>query len=188
MTLGKCRSKGYDAAVMNGRLLLCLLAFACLSVRGRGADETQAPLLAATDDAGLKAAVGQTVIVRGTVTRTGKSKATGVNFLNFASGDFTIVTFGRNLKDFAEGEPADVYKDKHIEIRGEVILYKEKAQIELTSPGQIRIVDEAAVAEASRPHAPPGDREAPSKEKVGDPAAADEGKPTKIDPKKYFTD
>lgn len=160
--------------------------FLLLAIGPAGVSAAEDPsiptLLAATDDAALRAAKGQTVVVRGKVTRTGKSKATGVNFINFGAGDFTVVTFGKNLKAFPEGEPADLYKDKFIEVRGEVSLYQDKPQIELASPAQIRIVDEKAVAEASEKEGPAEKAE----HKDPEPAATDTA--TGVDPRKYFTD
>lgn len=167
---------------MTDRVLALFLLLA-LSASLSADDGVAPPLIAATDDAALKAAKAKIVLVRGKITRTGKSKATGVNFLNFGDGEFTVVTFGKSLKAFPDGEPADVYKDKFVEIRGEVTFYKEMPQIELVDPAQIRIIDEKAAAEAIAkvPAAP----EAVPPAETAEPAAE---RPTSVDPRKYFSD
>jgi DNA/RNA endonuclease YhcR with UshA esterase domain len=170
---------------MIARILVILLLLSPSALLT--ADEEAAPpLFSATDDAGLKAAKGKIVRVRGKITRTGKAKATGANFLNFASGSFTVVTFGKSLKEFPDGEPADAYKNQCVEIRGEVTFYKDMPQIELSAPAQIKVIDEKAVAEASARKSDVAKADV-AVEGVNSTAVPIE-KTTEVDPRKYFSD
>ena len=112
--------------------------------------QTVAPAIPSTDEAALKAAVGKTATVRGKVTRAHAWDG-GITFLNL-DGRFTVVCFKKNLGKFPS-PPEKIYEHKTIEVTGMVSLHKEKPQIEISSPDQVKVVD-AAPAPAA-PAAPP---------------------------------
>ncbi|MDF1814467.1 MAG: hypothetical protein P1V20_19835 [Verrucomicrobiales bacterium] len=84
---------------------------------------------------------GETVRVRGFVTST-STNATGINFLDFKDTDFVCVTFGRFVSNFTDGPPAEVYKEKWIEVSGEIQNYRGAPQIRVESPEQVKILAE----------------------------------------------
>ena len=138
----------------------------------------------------IRAAEGKEIKVRGIVERTGRSKGSGMNFLNFTGGEFTVVIFGRSLKNFPEGEPADMFKGKLVEVTGKVEFYKEKPQIVVEETARIVLLD----PETKKPVAAPEEEQASGK-KI--PAAKDKKseapKPVtpakvKVDPRLYFDD
>ena len=151
-----------------------------LSVLGQEAEKEPIPEFHVTEIDKIRAAKGKTVKIYGKVTRTNKSQNTGTNFLNFEIKDFTVVTFGRDLKAFTKGEPSDTFKDKFIEITGVIEFYKDAPQIVLKSPDQIREMPE------KKPPSP--EAEAKPGDKKPEPSAPAKDLPKKVDPKKYFTD
>ena len=166
---------------MCGVFTRVALALAVLCSSAIAQEEEAALVFHVTEIDKIRAAKGKKATVRGKVVRAGRSKNTGTNFLNFEVADFTVVTFGRDLKNFTKGEPADVYKDKFVEVTGEIAFYKENPQIVLKSPDQIKISEEKP---------PPAKEEPESKQKETGPdgAAKKEDKPKKVDPRKYFSD
>jgi hypothetical protein len=87
-------------------------------------------------------AVGETVYVSGTIVRTGKY-GESIAFLNFdreRPPAFVAVIFRDNWDKFP-GDPTELYKDKIVEIRGTIVLHKEKPQIVVTRPEQIQVLD-----------------------------------------------
>ena len=102
------------------------------------------PIYAATDVDGIRAKEGQKVMVWGETTGSGKSSS-GMNFVNFKDTEFYLVTFKTDLKPFGDAEPADAYDGKRIVVTGVISIYKDKVQIKLTSPDQVKILadDEA---------------------------------------------
>ncbi len=128
-------------------VLLGLLANASCSAEQRvepraaePADESQA--IAVTDVAVLRQKVGETVTVRGRVSRTGKSSS-GINFLNFAGTELTVVCFKENAAKF-DAAPADLFDGKDVEVTGTLERFKGKLQVPLDGPDAIRIVKVAA--------------------------------------------
>ncbi|MCP4849423.1 MAG: hypothetical protein GY899_15915 [Verrucomicrobiaceae bacterium] len=105
------------------------------------AGQLEIPVLDVQKIDGIRASEGKEIKVRGLVERTGKSKGSGMNFLNFTGGEFTVVVFGRSLKNFPEGEPADIFKGKLVEVTGKVEIYKEKPQIILEEPSRIVVLN-----------------------------------------------
>lgn len=100
----------------------------------------EAPVrLESTDVAGLKAALGKPVVVRGKV---GKTRAWegGITFINLAGG-FTVVCFKKNLANFPE-PPDKTCAGKTIEVSGKLTEHKGKLQIEISKPEQIKVLDE----------------------------------------------
>lgn len=139
----------------------------------------------------IRAAEGKQIKVRGLIERTGRSKGTGINFLNFTGGEFMAVIFGRSLKNFPKGEPADLFKGKLVEVAGKVEFYKGNPQIVLEEPSQIIVLDPVT----RQPVAAPVERKAAAPEKK--PGAGNSKDPEKttdaptkgkVDPRIYFDD
>ncbi|MCA9116918.1 MAG: hypothetical protein KDA79_17690 [Planctomycetaceae bacterium] len=93
-----------------------------------------------TDLETLRRNVGKTVTVYGQVSRTGKSSS-GINFLNFANTELTIVCLKDDAAKFKDGQPADKYRDAEIEVTGEVERFRGKLQVALTAPEHIRRIE-----------------------------------------------
>lgn len=157
-----------------------------------GLAQEKVPVLKVAEIDKIRAAVGEKMTVIGTVERAAKSKGSGMNFLNFPGGEFSVVVFAKNLKNFPDGEPADVYDEKLVQVTGTIALYQDKPQIVLDTPAQITILN----PETGKPFPEPA--KAPEK-----PAPADVVKPTenpapkekpaaknpaKVDPRQYFDD
>jgi hypothetical protein len=169
---------------------LSLLSGSELALPSATAEEGGAtlPVFAATATEDLIAKEGQRVLVYGETARCGKSQS-GMNFVNFKDGIFSLVTFKSDLGPFQNGEPADVYDQKRLAVTGVISIYKDKPQIKLTSPDQVRVL----AADEAWPEAPaPEKKEAPATAKP----AADRTEPAKtteepkkkpaVDPKLYF--
>jgi len=187
---------------------LGLLAVGSLTLDVGAKDETAAatdsalPILAASETEALIQKEGQKVTVIGKCERTGKSRG-GTNFVNFVDGDFTLVTFKSDLGPFSEGEPADIYKGKHLSVTGVIEIYKDAPQIKLIDPEQVTAsdepfempdadsetkTDELAAAEAAKKAGMDAKAAADGEaKKDGEPAADEKGKPKPpVDPRKYF--
>ena len=138
----------------------------------------------------IRAAEGKEIKVRGLVERTGRSKGSGMNFLNFTGGEFTVVIFGRSLKNFPEGEPADIFKGKLVEVTGKVEFYKQKPQIVVEKAARIVVID----PETRQPLVAPKEEQAAGKKNPAAEGNKDETpKPVaparvKVDPRLYFDD
>jgi len=123
----------------------------------------------------IKAAKDKVITVRGKISRASKSKS-GINFINFPGEHFSLVMFTRDAKFFPKGEPADLYEaGKIVDVTGKIEFYKEKPQIVLKDPSQIRL--------APGQEGPPPKKDVPKEEKV-DPKKKDpaEEKPVKPEP------
>lgn len=139
---------------------LSLLAFVLLVFCGgsstRAQEETaEAPAAdlptieaVATDD--LKAKEGQKVIVYGETADSGKSQS-GTNFVNYKGAEFYLITFKSDLEPFKDGEPADLFNGKRIAVTGVISIYKDKPQIKLTSPDQVRLLKEGEIFPPEKP-------------------------------------
>ena len=138
----------------------------------------------------IRAAEGKEIKVRGLVERTGRSKGSGMNFLNFTGGQFTVVIFGRSLKNFPEGEPADIFKGKLVEVTGKVEFYKQKPQIVVEEAARIVVID----PETRKPVVAPEEKQASGKKSPAVEGKKSEApKPVaparvKVDPRLYFDD
>lgn len=97
----------------------------------------------------LRENVGKVVTAFGRVSRTGKS-GSGLQFLNFANSELTIVCASDDVRKFKLGQPADIYESKDIEVTGKVEVYKGKLQIRLRDPKQIEIADKPGETSAKR--------------------------------------
>lgn len=104
------------------------------------ADDASTPAadaIAVTNVAELRGRVGKAVTVHGRVSRTGKSRS-GINFLNFAGTELTIVCRAENVAKFEGGAPADTFDGVDVEVTGTLERYKGKLQITIAGPDQIR--------------------------------------------------
>ncbi|MCF6313405.1 MAG: hypothetical protein L3J39_13230 [Verrucomicrobiales bacterium] len=119
-------------------LLSSCLLFTSFPLLTRAADEL--PTFKASDTAAIVAKSGQKITVRGTVSEVRKSRS-GTNFINFENSEFYLVTFKSDLPAFEKGEPADLYRGKHLAITGVISIYKGKAQMKLNRPDMIKIIN-----------------------------------------------
>ena len=144
------------------------------------ADEaaTKSEPIPVTEPARIEAQLGKKATIRGKVTRTGQSKG-GLQFINFANAQFVVVCFPDAVAKFAKGEPVGIFKDTTVEITGDIVQYRDKFQIKLESPDQIKVVKaEPAATEPAESKAP----KKPAKPKAKEGNA--DKKP--VDPKKFF--
>ncbi len=85
--------------------------------------------------------VGEEIVVQGTVVRTHRGK--GILHLNFHR-DWrkyaSVVVRGKDLRRFP-GSPETFYRGKTVRVRGNVILYKGRAEIVVRAPEAIALVD-----------------------------------------------
>lgn len=169
--------------------LLPLAAAAGLPLSAVAQDAAAAlPIFAATETAALKGKDGQKIVVYGETARSGKSQ-NGMNFVNFAGAEFYLIAFKSDLGAFKDGEPADVYDGKRLVVTGVVTIYKDKPQIKLTSPDQVRVL---AADEAWPQAAAPAQTAAPAPAVPANPAPAaaksaeEPKKKPPVDPKLYF--
>lgn len=162
---------------MSVRLLFA--AFLLALVLPSQAEEVTKEVIPVTEAAKIEAQLDKKATIRGKVTRTGRSKA-GLQFLNFSNGQFVVVCFPDGVASFTKGEPADLFKDKTVEVTGKIEKYRNSFQIKLASPEQIKIIaPEAETAPASPEKEAPVEKKPKKKE-----ASASDGKP--VDPKKFF--
>ena len=109
---------------------------ACGAQRGVGAADE--PPLAVENVAALRQQVGESVTVVGRIARTGRSSS-GMQFLNFADSELTIVCGKDDAAKFQPKEPADLFRGQVVTVQGKLELYKGKVQIRLRTPDQIEI-------------------------------------------------
>ena len=103
-------------------------------------------VLAAHDAASITAAVGKNATVRGKISQVGQTKTASVTFINFegnARGQLVVIVKKEHLATLsaAFGGSLESLVGKTVEIRGEVILYKDTPEIDLRSPADLRIVE-----------------------------------------------
>ncbi|NLF70240.1 MAG: hypothetical protein GX575_14470 [Candidatus Anammoximicrobium sp.] len=110
--------------------------------------------VAAHDVQALRTLVGQAVTVSGRVSGTGVSGSSGHQFLNFDNREFSVICFADDLDRFTAGQPAELYKGRDIEITGVLERYRDKLQIRLREPSQIKLAgappDQAAPSGSGR--------------------------------------
>jgi endonuclease/exonuclease/phosphatase family metal-dependent hydrolase len=102
-------------------------------------------VLAANDAAAITAAVGKIATVRGKVSQVGATKNASVTFINFEGNtrdQFVAIVKKEYLAGVAAafGGSLESLEGKTVEIHGEIIAYKDKPEIELRVPGDIRVV------------------------------------------------
>jgi endonuclease/exonuclease/phosphatase family metal-dependent hydrolase len=106
--------------------------------------------LNANDHDAIRAAVGKTVAVRGKVHDVGRTRTGSINFINFVGnqrGQFVGIVKGEDVAVVTEalgGELKAVLTGKNVELRGEIVLYKDIPEIVVTGGNQIRVVADPA--------------------------------------------
>ncbi len=123
--------------------------------RASAADGEAQQRVSAKDAVALRALVGRQATVFGRVTGTNVANRSGHHFLNFENPEFTVICFASDLVKFSSGQPAERYRGRDVEITGLVERYRDKLQIRLREPAQIRIL--------ASPPAKPGEPTAASK-------------------------
>jgi endonuclease/exonuclease/phosphatase family metal-dependent hydrolase len=129
----------------------------------------------------------EVVVVQGRVI--GARNIGKITFLNFdAAKGFTAVIQEKSYKNFTI-PPEKTYNQKLVRVRGLISEYRNKPQIEITSPDQIRIVDEKDAAPIAPPPAAKHDFTGVATlatlntlnlfDSYDDPYTADEGTPAK---------
>ncbi|MCA9266545.1 MAG: endonuclease/exonuclease/phosphatase family protein, partial [Planctomycetales bacterium] len=122
-------------------LLFLVLSCSFTTVHGDspiGDDEARPRL--PWQDAG--AVIGKLAFIHGTIISVGHTQR--VHFLDFSKDDrsaFTVVVFAEALSDFPQSLE-QMYADKLIEVRGVVSLYAGSPQIVVSSPSQIRVLEQ----------------------------------------------
>lgn len=96
------------------------------------------PRIAVNNAAEIKKSVGKTASVFGKVSTASVSKS-GHHFLNFYSSELVVVCFKEHAVKFEKGGPAKLFKGQEIEVTGIVELYRNRPQIKLTAPDQIKL-------------------------------------------------
>ena len=175
---------------MNTLRLLLLLSAIAVPVVSLG-DDAAVIYVAAGQTEELMAKDGQKITVYGETSGSGKSSS-GMNFVNFKGAEFYLVTFKSDVDEFEDGEPADAYDEKRVAVTGVVSIYKEKPQIKLTSPDQVRILEEgeefpppsAAKVEEKKGEEKPMPKKAEAKRDDGKKEEPKKKPP--VDPKRYF--
>ena len=111
---------------------------------------------AVKDTDGLKIATGKEATVFGEISRISPSPSGSLTFVNFKGlqrGDFSVIIKKENkdvIDKAFDGDLTKALKGKSVEITGVILDYQGHPEIEVTKPGQIKIVETAATA-ASQP-------------------------------------
>lgn len=101
----------------------------------------------ATNVVTLKEHVGRPVTVFGRVARTNKSSS-GHHFLNFENTELTVICRSEDVAHFKNGTPAETFRGKDVEVTARLELYRDKLQLRIRQPDQIRIVEPVAAKNA----------------------------------------
>jgi endonuclease/exonuclease/phosphatase family metal-dependent hydrolase len=119
-------------------------------VREAAAPTTPLPVTAtldAGDTEAITAAVGKVIAVRGRVQNVAATKTNSIHFINFGEnekGSFVGIVRQGDYDAVAAGLGADLdsgLSGKNVELRGEIVLYKEAPEIIVSNPNQIRVLD-----------------------------------------------
>lgn len=90
----------------------------------------------------IKSYDGKLITVSGTVKRVSKSKSGKVTFINFGDdwkSSFTVVVFSGDEEKFKDIGGLESLVNKNVKLTGVVMLYKDKPEIILKSPSQLKI-------------------------------------------------
>ena len=172
------------------RIITYLLATGHLAViiQLAVAEEIEAlPVLKVSNTQAIIAKDGQKITVRGSVSTVRKSKG-GTNVINFEDSEFYLVTFKSDLQTFDGGEPADLYRGKHLAVTGVVSIYKDKPQMKLAHPDMVKIIDPnepLATPVKSSTNSTKANKTKASERKTVTKTLKKKKKPP-VDPKKYF--
>lgn len=103
--------------------------------------------LNADDQAGILAAVGKVVALRGKVHHVGKTRSGSIQFINFQKQEkkpFIGIVKRENLEaveDSLGGLLRSSLTGKTVEFRGEIFLYGDVPEIVVSSGSQVRVMD-----------------------------------------------
>jgi hypothetical protein len=145
-----------DASPPRFYFLASILIAFCAGPSARAQEETaetpavDLPIFEAAATGDLKAKEGQKVTIYGATIDSGKSQS-GTNFVNFKDAEFYLIAFKSDLEPFKEGEPADLFDGKRIVVTGVISIYKDKPQIKLTSPDQVRLLEDGEIFPPEKP-------------------------------------
>lgn len=103
-------------------------------------DPTVKKALAATDLATVTKQIGKSATIQGTVAELFTPKSNSIVVLNFAKEYWTAATVVVPSKNFGKFPNLQTLKDKKVLVTGRVVEYKEKPQVEVSEPGQIKII------------------------------------------------
>jgi DNA/RNA endonuclease YhcR with UshA esterase domain len=123
-------------------------------IAGRGAwtkqpvrpPDTRSQALTAADTSRLRDLAGESVTVRGTISRIGWLKDYSITFLNFdgnARGDFVCIIRKEDLSKISASLPGKNLTSligQPIQVSGPITLHRSTPQIELASPDQIKLL------------------------------------------------
>jgi hypothetical protein len=98
------------------------------------------PVVEATDEQALEAAIGKDIVVEGTVVSTGKGPKDGVRFLNFSDDIETGFIAAIFPVAYAVTAPLETYAGQSVKVRGRLGRYKKHTQIRIFTDGQLTIL------------------------------------------------
>lgn len=104
-----------------------------------GAKQLQGAI-AATDLAAAKKLLGKNALFVGRVTTVFTPKSGSIVLLNFASDYKKALVGAVKAADFAKFPPLQSLKNRKVALRGRVISYRGRPEIELVAAGAIRVV------------------------------------------------
>ncbi len=184
---------------MKPIVLLCLAGLAATSALRAAEEEKNAakpaageegkapelPRVKAGDIEGVKKLVGKKAVVFGKVISSREVEKSGISFLDLDGGKFTVVCWKESYSKFEGGQsPAKLYKDRDIEVTGEIFEYKGKngkgdprPEIKLTSPDQVKVVS------AEKESGAPAEKKPDA---ATDQSAAKKEEPKRVEAKKFF--
>lgn len=125
-------------------LFTVFVLFGTFLLPGCGKENSVAESRLHVSESGKLAALeGQDVVVYGKADANKVSGGSAHHFLNFSGSDFSVMCPSEFVAGFPEGGPANLFRDKLVEIRGTLKLHRGKPQITLTSPDQIKELSSA---------------------------------------------
>lgn len=104
------------------------------------ADPSVKKSISANDIDAVKKKMDKDVTIRGTVRQLFSPKSNSIVVLNFANDYWTAATVMVRARNYDKFPDLQTLKDKKVLITGRVTDYNEKPQIEVSEPGQIKII------------------------------------------------
>jgi hypothetical protein len=125
-----------------------------VACEGTVSRDTIPPRIKANQVLQLREHVGREVTVYGRVIRTSVSSGSKHHFLNFEGDGLSVICFAEDVDQFHGGGPAELFKNQEVELTGTVAVYREKLQIKLRQPSQIRILRSGQASSQTSDHPP----------------------------------
>ncbi len=126
------------------RLVCTAMAFAVLAfLTGpvhAAPEKVVLPLISATDATGLKAHVGQQVVVEGTVVSAGAGTNDGLRFLDFSAVEKRGFVAAVVPAVYPKLKPLETYIGRTLRVTGMLESYKKKTQIKVSRIRQIKVL------------------------------------------------